>query len=301
MISILNSASQQFLTNLNRIQQQVQTAELQVSSGLKLTQVSDAPDQVSTLLQTRANLAGTQQILTNLGQTKAETDAGEQALQSAVSLFDQVQTLATEGDNSTQTAATNPTLAQQVGSLLQEIGGLTDTQVGGRYIFSGDADQTAPYTVDLSQASPVSSYQGSASTRLAQHPNGTTFATSLTAQTIFDSADPSTNVFQSIVGVQTALANNDNAALQTAQGGLAKIASYLNTQLAFYGTVQDKVAQATDYGSTLQTQLKIQISNIQDADLTQSILSLQQGQTQEQAALEAQAQVPRKTLFDFLA
>jgi flagellar hook-associated protein 3 FlgL len=301
MISTLNSASQVFLNNLNRIQQQVQTAELQVSSGFKVTQVSDAPDQVSTLLQTRANLAGTQQILSNLGQTKSETDAGEQALESAVTLFDQVQTLATEGNNSTQTATTNATLAQQVGSLLQEIGGLTDTQVGGRYIFSGDVDQTAPYTVDLSQANPVSSYQGSASTRVAQHPNGTAFATSLTAQTIFDSADPSTNVFQSIVAVQTALANNDNAALQTAQGGLAKVATYLNTQLAFYGTVQDKVAEATDYGSTLQTQLQTQISNIQDADLTQSILTLQQGQTQEQAALEAQAQVPRKTLFDFLA
>ena len=59
MISTLNSGYQQFLNNLNRIQQQTQAAELQVSSGLKLTQVSDAPDQVSTLLQTRANLAGT--------------------------------------------------------------------------------------------------------------------------------------------------------------------------------------------------------------------------------------------------
>lgn len=300
MVSTLSPAYQQFLNGLNRIQQQTQQAQLQVSSGLKMAQVSDQPDQVSTLLQARANLSGTQQILTNLSTTKAETDAGEQALQSAVTLFDQVQTLATEGDASTQTAASNATLAQQVGSVLQEIGGLAGTQVEGRYIFSGDSDQTPPYTIDLTQPNPVSAYQGSASTRVAQHPNGTTFPVSLTAQTIFDSADPTTNVFQSIVAVQSALAANDTTALQTAINGLSGAATYLNTQLAFYGTVQNKVAEATDYGSTLQTQLQTQISGIQDADLTQSILQLQQGQTQEQAALETEAQIPRKTLFDYI-
>jgi flagellar hook-associated protein 3 FlgL len=300
MISTLSPSAQQFLNGLNRIQQQTQQAQLEVSSGLKLAQVSDDPDQVSALLQTRSNLAGTEQILTNLGTTKTETDAGEQALESAVTLFDQVQTLATEGAVSNATPATQATLAQQVGSVLQEIGGLADTQVGGRYIFSGDSDQNPPYTIDLTQPDPVSAYQGSASTRVAQHPNGTTFPVSLTAQTIFDSADPTTNVFQSIVAVQSALNANDNTALQTAITGLTSAATYLNTQLAFYGTVQDKVAEATDYGSTLQTQLQTQISNIQDADLTQSILQLQQGQTQEEAALETEAQIPRKTLFDFL-
>jgi flagellin-like hook-associated protein FlgL len=74
----------------------------------------------------------------------------------------------------------------------------------------------------------------------------------------------------------------------------------LNQQLAFYGNVQNKVAQATDFASTQQTQLQTQISNLQDADLTASILQLNQAQTQEQAALQAEARVPRTTLFDFL-
>jgi flagellin-like hook-associated protein FlgL len=65
--------------------------------------------------------------------------------------------------------------------------------------------------------------------------------------------------------------------------------------------VQDKVAQATDYASTQQTQLQTQISNLQDADLTSSILTLNQDQTQEQAALQSEARIPRTTLFDFLA
>jgi flagellar hook-associated protein 3 FlgL len=301
MISTLSPASQQFVNNLNRIIDQTQKAQLQVSSGLKVSQVSDAPDQISTLLQARSNLAGTNQIIANLGRTKAETDAGEQALQSAVTLMDRVQTLAAEGVNSTQTADSRAALALEAGSVLEQMGGLASTQVEGRYIFSGGQDQPRPYTIDLTQLNPVSAYQGSASTRVAQHPNGSTFPVALTAQTIFDSADPTTNVFQAVQAVRSALNANDDAAIQTAYSGLSKVASYLNSQLATYGTVQNKVANATDFGQTLQLQLQTQISGIQDADLTQSIIQLQQGQIQEQAALQTQAQIPRKTLFDYLA
>jgi len=300
MISSLNPSGQQFLNNLNRINQQMQKAQTEVASGLKITQVSDAPDQISALLQARANLSAAQQIGTNLGQTKAETDAGEQALESAVQLFDRVQTLAAQGNNSTETADSRNTLADEVGSILEQLGGLAGTQVEGRYIFSGDADQTAPYTIDLTQSNPVSNYQGATATRVAEHPNGTTFPVSLTAQTIFDSADPTTNVFGAVEGLRTALESNDDTQIQNALGGLSKVATYLNSQLSFYGTVQNKVAEATDFGQTLQTQLQTQIGNIQNADMTQSILELTQAQTQQQAALQSRAQLPRTTLFDFL-
>ena len=301
MISSLNPNTQQFLNDLNQISDSMQQAQNQVTTGLKVSQVSDQPDIISSLLSTRASLSTSQQISSNLGQIKTEVDSGEQALQSAVTLFDQVQTLGASGVTSTSTAATNATLAQQAGGVLQEMVGLADTNEGGRYIFAGDSDQQEPYTVDLTQTPPVSAYQGSAATRVAQHPDGSTFAVSLTAQTIFDSSDPTTNVFSAITNLQTALANNDTTAIEAANAGLSKIGDYLNQQLAFYGNVQDKVAQATDYASTQQTQLQTQIASLQDADLTSSILTLNQDQTQEQAALQSEARIPRTTLFDFLA
>ena len=146
----------------------------------------------------------------------------------------------------------------------------------------------------------MSPYAGSAATRVAQHPDGTAFAVCETAQTIFDSPDPTTNVFSAIVGLRTALANNDSAAIQTAVGGLDKVSAYLKTQLAFYGRTQDKIAQATDYGQNLQTELQTQISGLQDTDMTSAILELQQSQTHEQAALQSRALIPRTNLSDFL-
>ena len=300
MLSNLTPAMQQFLDNLNQIGDRMQKAQAQVSTGLKITQVSDAPDQISLLLQTRASLASTQQTLSNLGLVKTEVDSGEQTLQTAVQLFDQVQTLGAEGNTDTQTAANKASIAQQLDSVLQQMVGLTATTAGGRYIFSGDSDQQVPYTYDATQTPPVSAYLGQPSTRAIQDPNGATFSVALTAQQIFDSADPTTNVFSAIEGLSTALKNNDSAAIQTSVDGLAKVAGYLNTQLATYGTTQDRIASATDLGNTLQTQLQTQISGIQDADLTQSILDMTQAQTQQQAALESEAKLPQQTLFSYL-
>src|SRR6516165_4898806 len=210
MISSLNPSTQRFLNALNQISQSLQQAQLQISSGLKVSQVSGAPDSVSALRAARANLSAAQQNQSNLRRFKAEADGGEQALQTAVQLFDQVQTLGAEGDTDTVTASTRADLANQLGAILQQMGNLANTSMEGRYIFSGDSDQQAAYAINLSSATPVSGYMGSASTRVAQFPDGNTFSVALTAQTIFDSSNPATNLFSTITSLMAALNNNND-------------------------------------------------------------------------------------------
>jgi flagellar hook-associated protein 3 FlgL len=301
MISNLSPARQQFLDGLNQIQTTLNTAQLQITSGLRVAEPSDSPDTISQILEAHADLASTQQTLTNLGLVTTEVNAGEQALQTAVTTFDQVQTLAAEGATSTQTANGNAALAQQVNTLLQQFVGLADTKDEGRYIFAGDQDQNIPYTYTAGQNPPVGAYGGSTSTRVAQDVNGIQFPIALTAQQIFDSSDPSTNVFSTLENLSSALASNNTAAIQTALGGLPAVSQYLNSQLSFYGNVQDQLASATTYAQTVQTQQQTQIANLQDADVSQDILELTQAQTQQQAAVQSEAQLPRQTLFNFLA
>jgi flagellar hook-associated protein 3 FlgL len=301
MIPTLNPSKQQFIDNLGQINQQMQQAETQLSTGLSVNQPSDDPDEISPILQARADLSTTTQINTDLGQTSTEVNSGEQAMQTVVQLFDQVQTLGAEGDASTATASSNSGLAQQVNSVLQQMVGLANTQVTGRYIFAGDTDQTQPYTIDMTQNPPVvSAYQGSATTRVAQSPDGSTFPVALTAQTIFDSSDPASNAFSAMESLSTALSNNDTAGIQTAVQGLSNVSSYLNQQLAFYGNTQDTVQSATTYGQNLQTQLQTQVGNLEDANSASAIEQLTESQTQDQAALQSEALMPNTTLFNFL-
>jgi flagellar hook-associated protein 3 FlgL len=300
MISSLTPSDQQFINNLGAISQRLSTDELQISSGVRMNQVSDYPDQISQLLEARASLSTSQQISANLGNVTTEVNGGEQALETTVSLWDQVQTLGAEGVTGTTTAATRQQLVQQLQSIEQEMVGLANTSVSGRYIFSGDSDQTQPYTYDPTQTPPLSAYQGTASTRVAQHPDGSTFPIALTAQQIFDSSDPTTNAFNALNTLITDFQNNDTTAIQTDNEGLAGIGDYLNQQLAFYGTTQDTITSATSYAQTQQTQLQAQISNLQDADVATAITDMTEATTQEQAALESQGRLPRETLFDYL-
>ena len=300
MVSSLLPSTQEFLNSVNNIGNVMAEAQTQLSTGLKVNVVSDAPDVISPLLQAQASLSTAQQVTTNLGLVSTEVNTGEQALESATSLYDQVQTLSAEGASSTQTASGRVTIAQQLQSIEQQMVGLANTSVNGRYIFAGDSDQTQPYTFDPTQPDPVSAYQGSASTRTIEGPDGTTFPVAQTAQQIFDSTDPTTNVFTSINNMVTALNSNDQTAISTANAALPGVSTYLNSELAFYGTAQDAISGATTSAGTLVTQLETQISGMQDADETQSILNLTQAQTDQQAALQSFQQVPRTSLFDYL-
>jgi len=301
MISTLDPASQFFLAGIEQIQQNLQTAQAQLTTGLKINNVSDDPAALPDLWQTRSNLSQVQQINSNLGLVSTEVNTAESVLENAVTLVERAETLGTQGASDTASASTRSDLSSELGSVLQQLVASANTQVGGRYIFAGDSDRTSPYSYDPTQTYPVSGYQGSTSTRTIQSPDGSTFSVALTAQQIFDSPDATQNVFESINALQQALANNDASGINAALGNVSTADTYLNQQLAFYGTVQDHVSNATNYCQNYITQLQTQLSGIQDANETESITDLTQAQTQLQAALESRAQIPRNSLFDFLA
>ena len=300
MIEAFNPTAQIFLSGMNNIQARLARSQTQLTTGLQINTAADDPNALGDLYEVRSSLAQTNQINSNLGLVSTEVNTAQGAVSNAVTLLDNVTTLATQGEPTTISAATRTQISQQVGSDLQEMVALANTNVGNRYIFSGDSDQTEPYTVDLTQTNPVSAYQGTDATRDVQSPDGSTFPVSLTAQQIFDSSDPTTSVFGTITSLYNALQNNDQAGIDTAITNLQSTSTYLNTQLAFYGTVQDRVASATSFGANLTTQLQTEQSGIEDANAAQAITEMTMATTDEQAALAAEKEIPQTTLFDLL-
>lgn len=306
MIPSVNPAAQLFLADLSRVQSQIDTAQRQVSSGLKISQPSDAPDELEGLMRTRADLARNQQVTNNLTEVKSEVDTSEQALQSATQIMDRIATLAAQGVNSTTTADSRQSIAQEVTGLLQQLVGLSQTAVQGRYVFSGDQSQSPSYSLDLNAPNGVDRLVTTTSTRQIADATGVSFTVGLTARDIFDHRNPddstaADNVFAAVNSLRVSLQNNDPAGISNALNSLHTASDYLNTQLSFYGTVQNRVQSAQDYSSRYQVQLQTDLSNIQDADITQAALALTQGNTQLDSALAAEAKTPHTSLFDFLA
>ena len=187
MIQNLNPAGAIFVTNVSQITEQITQLTNEVSSGLKISQPSDDPGDMVTLMNIRSEIAANQQAANNLAPVLNNTQAAEQALQTAVNLVSQATNAATQGANSLTSVSQDQVLAQQVSNILQQLVGLANTQVNGQFIFSGDQPQSASYT--LNSASPTGVTALIANPQATQQiadSNGSTFPVSLTAQQIFD-------------------------------------------------------------------------------------------------------------------
>ena len=300
MIHRLDPATDKFLTDMVGINQRLERAQREVTSGKRLTKVSDVPDQISRMLQLRTEFQQTEQVRFNLGRVQTEVDAGEQALQAAVKVLERASVIGTQGVNFTQEPEQRQMIAHEVEALLEQMVGLSRTTVEARYIFSGNADGQPPYTLDVSLDDPMSNYLGSAATRQVMHPTGSRFSIGKTAEDIFDNTDPNLNVFEAINNLRLALRDNDETAMVSALGQIKTAEVHLNIQLAFYGTTQNQVADAVDFAHKQELRLKSQLSEIEDADMVESIVALNQARYQQEVALSSHAKIQKVSLFDFL-
>ena len=145
----LDPSSQGFLVNLARIQTAIKRATDQISSGLRVNTPSDAPDQISEILQLYVDMGRSTQLQSNLSRMKSEVGTAETAIETSIRAVDRARTLASVGAGTLQTAETRTVLAGEVQSLLEQLVSASRTVGVGRYIFSGDEDQLPAYEINL--------------------------------------------------------------------------------------------------------------------------------------------------------
>jgi len=299
MDTYLSPSTRQFLDRLAETTRRMEQAQNQISSGKKLTQVSDDPDQVSTLLQTRAELESCEQVQQNLGRVKTEVDTAEQALTSAAQILQNARTVAAQGASSNVTQETRNILAGQVQSMMEHMASIANSTVEGRFVFSGDADSSPAFALDFTHTPPYGTYLGQPAMRQVIAADGSTFNSSLDGGSLFDA--PGNSVFAALDQVRTALLSGVDDNITAASQNLIGVEDYFGSRHAAYGAIQTRVNDAIDVASKRQVSLQTQVGSIEDADLSTAIVEFANASTNRNAALQAEAQMPRKSLFDYFA
>jgi flagellar hook-associated protein 3 FlgL len=306
MITNLDPSSEFFLSSVNRIQQRLAEANRQVSSGKKISQPSDGPDQIDSLLQLRADRQRNAQIRSNLGIALTDAQGADGAIGSAIRLMDRARVLAAQGASSTMDTNGRRSLSQETQALLDQMIACSRTAVQGRYLFSGDSDDAPAYQADSTSAIGVAQLLSPTATREIEDPAGGSFAASQAAPGIFDTRDPSDgspaadNVFAALSGLRTALLNDDTAAITQSVSSIEAASTHLNSAQAFYGTVQSRIGAATAFADRYEIDLRTQLGQKEDADIVAAALELSQGNTQLQAAFQMRASIPHRSLFEFI-
>ena len=304
MLNSIDPSGEQFLASLDLLQTRYNQAQEQVTSGLRILRPSDDPGALADLFQTRSDLARVNQIDQNLAGVKAEVDTAESTIETALQLLDHAHTVGVQGAGTIQVGQ-DAALAPQVADVLKQLVGLSRTEVNGVFIFSGDQTGSPAYQLDSASPTGVDRLVTAQATRLIQDPTGVNFAIAKTAQDLFDHRDSSDNpapdnVFAAVNNLQIALQNGDQPGIVNALDSLKTSQDYLNQQLAFYGSVQQRIASATDVAKKFETQLQTTLGTEQDADIPAAITEITQDQTHMNASLTIQGRRPTTSLFDFL-
>ena len=257
------------------------------------------------VLQLQSDIGRVTQVTTNLNGVKSEVDTASGVVQDAVSLLDQARSLAAQGASTTLTPTERTALAAQAEQILNTLVDDSRATFDGQYLFSGDSSSQPAYNVNLANPNGVDRLLTAPATRLIQDSTGVTFAVAKTAQDLFDHRNPddslaADNVFAAVNSLRVALANNDQAGTVAAAASIQTAQDYLNQQGAFYGAVQNRITNALDVAQKFQLQSQTALSNERDTDVAAAATDLTQEQLSQQAAMQAQASMPRTSLFDFL-
>lgn len=306
MIQGMGTIDLQFLANLQLLTQETDTTQEQISSGKQINQPSDNPGELGDVLELESELSSVNQVSTNLAQVTSQVNTAQTALQSATTVLDNIVTLGEQGAGSSVSASVRTSLSEQVQEGLSELVSLANTQYDGQYVFSGD-DATQPsYQVDLNSATGVDQLITTSATSVVQDATGVTFGVAQTAQQIFDDQDgngnpAADNIFAAVNNLQIALANNDTTGIQNALTSLQAGQTHLSESLQYYGGVQDQLQNATTVASNYQLQYQTSISQLTDTNMATAAVTLTQEQTAMQAAMSAESDMPKTTLFDMIS
>jgi len=267
----------------------------QIGSGQKLNSLSDDPAAAASLVNLRMQSSSDTQYLQNITSLTGPLNVADSALSSVVTALTTAQTLGVEGANGTLNTSNKQALAQEVQGIQQQILGLANTAYNGQYLFSGTATTTQPYVADASSASGVT-YNGNNNTNSVEISEGQAMPINLPGSQLFSNA--TTNVFQSLQDLYTALNTNGDVASATTE--VQNALNYVSTQQTFYGNSVDRLNNAQTFLNQEQLQLSETESSTLDVDMAAAVTNLSQAVTTQQALLAAGGKISQLNLFNYL-
>ena len=296
-----------FITNLvsglDRTQVNAQNLSQEVSSGVKISSISQDPvgagQNVLLLNQIQQDDAFTQSSNLVTGQLQV----ADSALGSVVSELTQAISLATSATNGTMSTSDVKSAANQISGILSEVQSLANTSYQGSYIFAGGQTAAAPFSTSSGTSPAVTSYTGDENINYLELPNGQKIQLNVPGDQIFLGGGSS-----SVFGALNALVadfsggsvNTNQAAQDTA--ALNSALNYVSQQRVTIDNSLTQLTAASSAVSNEQTQLTAAQNSLMQADLPTVATQLALNQTQ-QSALEsviAQLASPSNSLFSKL-
>jgi flagellar hook-associated protein 3 FlgL len=283
------------LAAVAQTQQQINTDEKQIASGLSVNVPSDNPAAAAVLVQNANQTSQADQFQRSVGSIQGEMQNADSALSSVTTALQQAITLGVEGANGTVNSSDRAALTTQVEGIQSQLLSLANLTYQGNYVFGGTATQTTPYVLNPSSPSGVT-YQGNSGVNRVTLGNQFSLQTNLPGSQLFSASG--SDMFQSIQDLITSL--QSGTGIGAAVTEVSSAYNSIDSQRVFYGNALNQLDAQQTYLSSETTQLAQQQNTVGSADLSNVISNLTSSQTSLQATLESIGQTAQIDLFDYL-
>lgn len=283
------------------------TLQEELSSGMRVTKPSDDPTAVNQAMLLRSTLDDQDQYVRNVNQTGTWLDTGDQTLGQAQQVLDRARELAVEGASDTQNATSRASIAKEVRQLKEQLRGIANTSLVGRFLFAGSQTMTQPY--------PPFNPDGSATVYPVPETNPKLnnddplkaeigpqidIAYNITGARVFGRTDDPNNVFQVLDNLAHDLETNDGGGASNIVADIDQRQDTISLARAELGGKRNRIDLLKSRYDSTSISLKDLLSKAQEADMPQVISELSLANTVYQASLSASAKIIQPSLMDFL-
>ena len=278
------------LSDLQSVFAKLTDLQDQAATLKRLRKPSDAPADVVSAMQLHAGINRNTRYATNIGDASAWLGTADNALTSAVSQLQRVNTLVVQAANASTDSNARAGIAAEIDAIRSTMISIANTQYAGRPVFAGTAAGNVAYDTN-------GNYVGISAPVERNISPGQRVQVNVNGDAVFGT--PGNDLFTTLAQISAAV-RSDPSQLTTLQGTLNTQTTQVQNQLAEVGARFQRVSAMQTQNSSDAVTMKQNLSNIEDADIAQVMMQLQAQQIAYQAALEATAKAIQPSLADFL-
>lgn len=292
----LNS-SDTLLANLQWLNSRQADLSNQVSTGQRITRVSDDPSSAARVLEMQEEKERLQQYTRNGNRALEINQATYSAISDLKDISNRASELGVLGVGPAMAGASQ-SYATELNQLIEHGLERLNASYGGDHLFGGTQTASESFTAtrDASGKITTVTYAGAANSaefHLAEGAKVSPYTSATTNQQLGDFVN-------NLIALRDALSSGSPAAVQAAQPVLQSSEDHILGTVADLGAMQTRLEGSLSQHEARFSELEKLTSKETDADLSETVVKLTQAQTAYQAALQVGAQVLRVSLLDYL-
>ncbi|MCK4257407.1 MAG: flagellar hook-associated protein FlgL [Halanaerobiales bacterium] len=284
-----NMMVKNLMRNLNNNYKKMDRLSNELSTGRKIMQPSDDPVASLRSMQLQTVIHQNEQYIKNIDQAIDWIDTSESALDEVNSVLLRGRELAIYGASDTLDQEQRDSIRLEIEQLAEHLVQISNTSIGGRFVFSGHKTTTKPY------ADYNSAYQGDINHLGVEISKSVSIDYSIPGNSVFDQA------FDAMRDMINDLSTGNITNLSTTT--LNKIDEASDISLAMRSHLGSKVKRLElaknrfEDANIKHTQLLTELENV---DIAETIMNFKNEENVYRASLSVGARVIQPSLIDFL-